>query len=130
LFRNQDSKIKYEEIESELKVKIRKAKRKQKRELSKKEDRNGKKFTNYTGIKAKTKTRTGIGPLKKADGTTTTDSEEMANIHNDFFTSVFTQENRNNIPTVVLETNKTLSSVSIPSSPVIQSLTLISSYRS
>jgi hypothetical protein len=56
----------YLTLEKDLKKSIRRAKRKQERDLVKNDDRNGKKFTQY--IKSKTKTRSGIGPLKKSDG--------------------------------------------------------------
>jgi hypothetical protein len=56
-------------LEKDLKKSIRRAKRKQERDLFKNDDRNGKKFTQY--IKSKTKTRSEIGPLKKSDGTIT-----------------------------------------------------------
>jgi hypothetical protein len=75
------------------------------------EDRNGKKFTNY--IKSKTKARTGIGPLKKADGTLTTDGREMADILNGFFSSVFTKEDLTNLPTKNRETNKLLTDIEV-----------------
>jgi hypothetical protein len=106
-----DSRQKYEEIEKTLKKAIKKAKRKQEKELAKKEDRNGKKFTSY--IKSKTKVKTGIGPLKKPDGTTTSDDNEMANILNKFFTGVFTKEDKTNIPTKDCETNKVLTDIPI-----------------
>jgi hypothetical protein len=78
----------YNSIEKELKRKIRKAKRRLERELTMKDDRNGKKFTNY--IKSKTKVKTGIGLLKGEDGNPTANDNEMAEILNKAFTSVFT----------------------------------------
>jgi hypothetical protein len=45
--RTGESREAYNCIEKELKNKIRKAKHRQERELTKKDDRNGKKFTNY-----------------------------------------------------------------------------------
>jgi hypothetical protein len=108
---NNESKAAYEDVEKELKKKIKRAKRKKERELVNGEDRNGKKFTNY--IKSKTKARTGIGPLKKADGTLTTDGREMADILNGFFSSVFTKEDLTNLPTKNRETNKLLTDIVI-----------------
>jgi Reverse transcriptase (RNA-dependent DNA polymerase)/Endonuclease-reverse transcriptase len=115
-----ESREKYISIEKDLKVKIRKAKRKQERELTKKDDRNGKKFTNY--IKTKTKVRTGIGPLKKDDGSPTADEKEMSEILNKFFTSVFTNEDGDNLPTKVCETNVLLSDIVITEGKIIEKI--------
>ena len=49
-------------------------------------DTNAKKFANY--IRSKTKSHTGIGPLKNASGKLVTDDKEMAEELNSFFSSV------------------------------------------
>jgi hypothetical protein len=117
---NNETKAAYEDVEGELKKKIKRAKRKKERELVNGEDRNGKKFTNY--IKSKTKARTGIGPLKKADGTLTTDGREMADILNGFFSSVFTKEDLTNLPTKNRETNKLLTDIVINERLVVKKI--------
>jgi Reverse transcriptase (RNA-dependent DNA polymerase) len=111
LARTFETREQYYSIEKELKTKIRKAKRRQERELTMKDDRNGKKFTNY--IKSKTKVKTGIGPLKNGDGIPTANVSEMAEILNKAFTSVFTKENGTNLPTKVLESNVLLTDICI-----------------
>jgi hypothetical protein len=120
LYQTNEARLAYEVVEKELKKKIRKAKRKKEKELVSCEDRNGKKFTNY--IKSKTKVRTGIGPLKKPDGTMTTDGREMADILNNFFTSVFTKEDLTNLPTKNRETNTVLSDIEITKRDVVRKI--------
>ncbi|CAM1307199.1 ARSA (predicted) [Pycnogonum litorale] len=58
--------------------------------------KNPKAFWRY--VKSKTSARTGIGDLKKQDGTKTSTEEEKANTLNDFFRSVFTVENPGPLP--------------------------------
>ena len=51
----------------------------------------------YAYIKQRTKARPSIGPLKDKDGNTVSGDKEMAGILNDFFSSVFTRENKEQI---------------------------------
>jgi Reverse transcriptase (RNA-dependent DNA polymerase)/Endonuclease-reverse transcriptase len=118
--RTAESREKYLAVEKELKTKIRKAKRKQERELIRKDDNNGKKFTNY--IKSKTKVKTGIGPLKDKDGIPTANANEMATILNKFFTSVFIKEDRENLPTKEHETDVFLTDILITERLVIEKI--------
>ncbi len=45
-----------------------------------------------------TKTRERIGPLKTESGEIIESGEEMSNLLNDYFSSVFTRENQDTIP--------------------------------
>jgi hypothetical protein len=119
-YKSNEARLAYEAVERDLKKKIRKAKRKKERELANCEDRNGKKFTNY--VKSKTKVRTGIGPLKKPDGSMTSDGREMADILNSFFSSVFTKEDLSNLPTKNRETNTVLSDIEISRKEIIKKI--------
>jgi hypothetical protein len=113
----------YTGLEREVKSKIKKAKRRMERELTKGDDRNGKKFANY--IKSKTKSRTPIGPLKDDQGNIITDERKMAKILNDYFSSVYSKEDKNNMPTKERETQVSLENITITSELVekkIQSL--------
>ena len=47
LYRNKETLARYEQLERDVKTKIRKAKRNMEKELSKSTDKNGKKFRNY-----------------------------------------------------------------------------------
>ena len=80
----------YEQLERDVKTKIRKAKRNREKELSKSTDKNGNKFRNY--IKSKTKVKTSLGPLKNAEGNLTAEDKAMASILNNFFSGVFSEE--------------------------------------
>lgn len=59
-------------------------------------DKNNRKFSKY--VKSKTKSRTTIGPIMTKDKRLLTDEKEMAEELNQFFSSVFTQEDLSNIP--------------------------------
>jgi hypothetical protein len=93
----------YKKIEKALAKKIRNAKRSLEKELAFGEDKRGRKFSNY--VKSQTKARTGIGPLKTSDGEVTTDGKQMANILNNYFVSVFSTEDTNNLPVKARETH-------------------------
>jgi hypothetical protein len=73
-----ESKANYEKLERDVKTKIQKAKRKVEKDLVKRPDDRGKNFSKY--IKSKTKSKTGIGPLKNEAGLVTSDNKEMAEI--------------------------------------------------
>jgi hypothetical protein len=100
--------------------KIRYAKRKLERELAFSDDKNGKKFSMY--VKSKTKARTGIGPLKMADGSVTADSKQMAVSLNSYFTSVFSKEDTTNLPTKERETEAELEHISFERAEILKVL--------
>jgi len=79
----------YKEAEKKVRNLIRNAKRNFEKKLAASHG-NSKPFYSY--LKNKTESRTGIGPLNREEGGVTTDSREMANILNKFFSSVFTAE--------------------------------------
>jgi len=49
-------------------------------------------------VRSKSKTKDSINALKSSGGATITDHEEMANVLNEFFSSVFTDEDLNEVP--------------------------------
>ena len=49
-------------------------------------------------MKKRTSNRVGVEPLKNTSGKLVTDDQSMAEILNDFFCSVFTQEDTSNVP--------------------------------
>jgi hypothetical protein len=110
----------YKKLEKEVSNKIRNAKRKLERNLAFGEDKKRKKFSNY--VKEKTKTKTSIGPLRSETGETTADKNAMANILNNFFASVFTNEDKNNMPAKNAETESVLRTVSFTPLEVIRKL--------
>jgi hypothetical protein len=52
----------------------------------------------FSYIKRKTKSRSGIGPLKDERGKVLQDDKEMADLLNRFFSGIFTRENTTNVP--------------------------------
>ena len=73
-------------------------------------DNNSRRFANY--IKSKTKSKSSIGPLKRANGDLITEEQEIAEELNTFFASVFTTEDKN-VPDKQMETVKTIGEVII-----------------
>ena len=67
-------------------------------DIAKNIKKNPKAFWKY--VKSKLKTRSTIDHLTKEDGTMTINDEENAEVLNRFFTSVFTEEDLENIPTL------------------------------
>jgi hypothetical protein len=110
----------YKKLEKEVAKKIRNAKRKYERELAAGDDKKGRKFSNY--VKSKTKSRTGIGPLKMENGSITSDSKEMAELLNKYFTSVFEKERLDNLPAKQSETESRLNTIDITRELVLEKL--------
>jgi hypothetical protein len=89
----------YREAEKQVKNMIRNAKRKFERDIAKgcgSKRVNKRQFFSY--IKQRTKSRTGIGPLKDGHGKTVQDDQDMAELLNGFFSGIFTREDTTNIP--------------------------------
>ena len=94
---------KYKSLEKEVIVKLRNAKRRMEKNLASSKETSAKTFANY--IKSKSKTITGIGPLKSSNGALITDEKDMAEMLNSFFASVFTKDDpAENIPLRNIET--------------------------
>ena len=99
------------------------------RDLAKNARKNPKGFWKY--YQSLTKSKSDIGDILKMDGTTATDNREKAEAFNDFFCSVFTNENLNNIPTVEEKSfDFPLSSVSITPDKVYKKLKCLKKNKS
>jgi len=85
----------YQESDKTSKKAVKNAKKKFEKKLAKK-CKNGRQFNSY--VKSKTKSRSGVGPLKVNDKLVS-DDQEMTECLNNFFSSVFTVEDLSNIPT-------------------------------
>ena len=90
----------YKEGEKILKRSIRNSKKNYERKLGNDAKNNPKKFYSY--LKSKSSNKESIGPLKKLDGSETKNDIEVAETLNDFFGTVFTEEDLDNMP--VLDT--------------------------
>jgi hypothetical protein len=86
----------YEAADSEVKRMIRNAKRNFEKRLAGNNGGSNRPF--YAYIKRKTKSRPGIGTLKNEKKEIVTEDQGMAELLNNFFGSVFTREDAENIP--------------------------------
>ena len=78
---------------------IRNAKRKHEKKLAEGGGKDGKaKRQFYAYVKQRTKTRPSIGPLKNKEGHVVSNDKDMAEIFNEFFSSVFTREDTEQVP--------------------------------
>lgn len=125
-YRTPENFNRYKKTENEAKKIVRNAKKRYEKKIA--FGNNKKKFDSY--VKNKTKNRHGIGPLKH-NNITVTDDAEMATLLNNFFSSVFTREDTNNVPTMpILPCNSVLNSIRFEVSDVekkIDNLKLTSS---
>ncbi len=101
----------YRKAVNTVNKKIRNAKRRMEREMARNEDNNNRRFARY--IKSKTSGRTGVGPLRRPDGTVTNNDLDMARELNNYFVSVFTKEDDTEIPHIEAETADTLTRIII-----------------
>ena len=85
----------YKEQQKRVKTLIRKAKNRYEKKISC-ETKNKRIFNSY--LKSKLSCKSSIGPLKNKEGNITNDESNMAEILNEYFSSVFTNEDLTNIP--------------------------------
>ena len=88
----------YTEARNKVKKEIRLAVKEHEKKISQNCKHNVKSFWKY--VNTKLKRTTGVPNLKKPDKSLTTTDEEKANVLNDFFSSVFTEEDLSDIPIV------------------------------
>ena len=86
----------YKDIERETKKAISRAKKAFEKKLANKENGNSKAFNKY--LKGRLGSKVCIGPLKDSDNNAVTEDQNMAEILNDYFSSVFTKEDTSVIP--------------------------------
>ena len=87
----------YRAAEKSLRNRIRDAKRRFEKRIAKGGEDSISKRKFYSYVKNKTKTRSGIGPLKSDTSQVVSEEKDMAELLNRFFSSVFTREDSNNI---------------------------------
>jgi hypothetical protein len=114
------SRSEYEMVEKKLKKKIVAAKRRLEKEIANDKSGNGNKFRNY--IKQRTRSRDTVGPLLREDGSTITEDREIAEELNRYFASIFTKEDRTNMPRKHRETEERLSEISFTRSEIIKKI--------
>ena len=86
----------YIDIRNETTKLIKKAKKGKENKIAREAKENPKQFWKY--INSKRKCQQGISALKMEDGTYTTSDKEKAEVLDDLFSSVFTNENMENLP--------------------------------
>ena len=86
----------YKKLEKSVTKTIREAKKKLEKKIAGKQNKRF--FSSY--VRSRTSNRTNIGPLKDQLGKLTGDNQEMANILNTYFSSVFSNEDVNHVPVV------------------------------
>ena len=86
----------YNTCEREVRRQTKQAKKKFERNIAKSRNKSEKKFNSY--IKSQTKTKSQVGPLKDDLNNITGNDQEMCEILNNYFVSVFTNEDCENIP--------------------------------
>ncbi len=89
---------KFKKCRNEINTEIRKAKINFETKLADNIKEDPKSF--YAYVRSKSKARVKIGPIKDNGGKIVSDNNEMANIFNEYFSSVFTKENLQNMPVV------------------------------
>ena len=99
---NEDHKM-YRRSRNQVRWECRQAAKNHERSIANDAKSNPKGVFNYA--KKKMKTKTGIADLTKEDGSLAYSSEEKANVLNDFFSSVFTIEDKTNIPNIPRQKN-------------------------
>ena len=85
----------YREVEKHVQKAVRRAKCNFEKTLAKNSKSNPKAFYSY--LKSCNANKEGVGPLKE-DGRTVNDNSDMADMFNNFFASVFTDEDTNSVP--------------------------------
>ena len=88
----------YKRIRNQVNDDARNAKRSYERRIAKKAKRESKHFWKY--VKRKVKSQSGVTNLQKTDSTLTKSDQEKAEVLNEYFSSVFTRENLDNIPDI------------------------------
>ena len=86
----------YIQIRNECTKMIKKARKTYEKEIAKSCKDNPKKFWRY--VQERLKSKTGIGTLRKEDGSMASDDADKAEVLNKFFSSVYTREDMNNMP--------------------------------
>ena len=91
---------KYKKLRNKVTKEIRNRRKMFEESLARKIKEEPKAFYSY--VRSKTKVKERVGPLVNNNGTITNDKKEMSELLNEFFSSVFTREDRRNIPQLVL----------------------------
>ena len=106
----------YNSARREVKKIIKKSKKQYEINIAKDSTTDPKKFYRY--INNKKNIRSGIGPLVNEDGDPIVESKDIATTLNNFFSSVFTQQNRNPLPEAIIKSSHTLPDLRVTNTDV------------
>ncbi|ORD93263.1 RTJK, partial [Enterospora canceri] len=119
--KNQDDKVEFDRARSETKRLIKRSKKNLEEYIAESCKSNPKEF--YSFVKSKKALTCNIGPLTKGQGNHTNDENEMATILNNFFASVFTEEDCSSFqPLETRRTENFLNNLLIVESDVVQKI--------
>ena len=110
----------YARARNQVKWEVRKAKKSKERSIAQSMKKNPKLFFRY--VNSKIKSREGVSNLRKDDGNLTENDKEKTEVLNNFFQSVFTSEDKSNIPKFESKTNNLLSSIKVTENDIFNSL--------
>ncbi len=111
----------YNEARRRVKKLIKQAKRRYEEDIAADNKNNAKKFFRY--INSKKQIRSGIGPIKDTTGNLVTDDQNMANMLNNYFSSVFnTPAEVGHITTNDIDTNNAIASTPATSEQTLHNL--------
>ena len=101
----------YARARNQVKWEVKKAKKNKEQNIAQNIKNNPKLFFRY--VNSKIKSKEGVSNLKKNDGNLTENDQEKTEVLNNFFQSVYTQEDKTNIPKFENKTDKILSSIEV-----------------
>ena len=110
----------YARARNQVKWEVRKAKKSKERSIAQSMKKNPKLFFRY--VNSKIKSREGVSNLRKDDGNLTENDKEKTEVLNNFFQSVFTSEDKSNIPKFESKTNNLLSIIKVTENDIFNSL--------
>ena len=110
----------YVSLRNQVKWGVRKSQKHKEAKIAREAKQNPKAFFSY--VNSKIKTRDGIASLLKNDGSLTKNDEEKAETLNQFFHSVFTEEDKENLPTFKDKTDIFLTDITITQDDMLKAL--------
>ena len=126
--RKEEDLFKYKEARNNATKKLKSDKREYEQKIAEESKTNSKAFWNY--VNSKTKYREGICELERGDGTVAQDDIEKANTLNSFFTSVFTVEDLESLPSAQAATVNSQMQIQITEDMVFKELDKLNANKS
>jgi len=120
--------IKYKKMRDTIRTEIKAAKKEFEEKLANNIKEDPKSFYHYVRTKQRTKVK--VGPLNDDKGGLITEDEEMCELLNTYFGSVFTVEDTSNLPEVTSRTNEKLNNIEITEEKVRNGLNKIKRNKS